>query len=70
MTISAFVIYDFDDYSNEQHCGCEPLVEYVCSDDGVTYENRCEFFCAQDKLARNGKIVIIRYDGRCDGDES
>lgn len=61
---------DIVDYSDEKECGCDSVVEYVCGDNGVTYKNKCEFFCAQNKLVKEDKIIAIAHESQCDGAES
>lgn len=60
---------DCDGFSislNEESCKCDFKVEYVCGDNGLTYDNKCKFFCAQDIMARKGKAISILHDGECE----
>lgn len=49
----------------EGFCMCPRILEPVCGDDFVTYPNRCEFACAQKKLSRKGRHIVMAHPGSC-----
>ncbi|XP_063365232.1 serine protease inhibitor Kazal-type 1-like [Cydia amplana] len=47
-------------------CPCARIYMPLCASNGVTYNNKCEFECAQRNLANTGvQIGVIRH-GRCE----
>lgn len=63
----AFTAAEIDsaDEQPEAACICPRMLDPVCGDDFVTYPNKCEFACAQKKMARRGRSIAIAHAGYC-----
>ena len=60
----AIVVVDSSE-DNYPLCPCYRMYMPVCGNNGVTYDNPCEFECARKYLAKKGTKIAIAYNGFC-----